>query len=92
MSRSRRKNRKGVAKTSAAPNFWGTEHPVPTVIESVRATDEPTALVRSLGPAPLTGHEKVADAYFTAIYARASGVAAALAMTSGLLDASSSDD
>ncbi len=86
MSRSRRKNRKGVVKPTTAPNFWGTEHPVPTVIEPFRVTASPIALVQSLGTVPVAGHDELARKNLALIITKSSGVATALAATSGLLD------
>ena len=67
------------AGASAAP------HSVPAPPRIVLSGDA-TAMVRSLGPAPLPGRETVAEHYFAAVYERAAAVAAALAAASGLLD------
>ena len=51
----------------------------------MRPTPEASALVRSLGPPPLVGHDRAAEAYFAAVYDRAVGLATALAAANGLL-------
>jgi hypothetical protein len=50
----------------------------------VEATADPTAMIRSLGPPPLAGHETVAEHYFAAVYEKAVGLAGALAVAAGL--------
>jgi hypothetical protein len=50
----------------------------------VEATTDPTAMIRSLGPPPLAGHETVAEHYFAAVYDKAVGLAGALAAAAGL--------
>jgi hypothetical protein len=74
-------------RAEEARRFWGDaaalEGPAPTV----RPTPDAAALVRSLGPPPLVGHDRVAEAYFAAVYDRAVGLAAALAAANGLLEA-----
>lgn len=55
-------------------------------------TRDATAMIRSLGPAPLPGRETVAEHYFAAVYERAAAVATALAAASGLLDTETDAD
>jgi hypothetical protein len=66
-------------------DFWGPDaldDPPETVI---RPTDQPTALIKSLGPPPFPGGE-VARHYFDAVYERAAALAIALATSAGLAD------
>jgi hypothetical protein len=76
----------GGAKTPSVRDFWGTHLPVPEPVASVRPADNPAAVVKSLGPPPLTGHEVIAEHYFAAVYEKAAKSASALAAASGLLD------
>jgi hypothetical protein len=46
---------------------------------------DPSALLRSLGPPPLTGQGATAEHYLAAVVARAAGLAAALAAAGDLL-------
>jgi hypothetical protein len=72
-------------RPSASAEFWGhppTEDPTPDLI---RASDDPSAMIRSLGPPPLPGRERVAEHYFEAVYDKAASLAVALAAASGLL-------
>ena len=65
--------------------FWGTPTALPPVRSDVRITDDPSAVARSLGRPPLSGHEKIAEHYFSAVYDRAVTLAGALAAAGGLL-------
>jgi hypothetical protein len=67
--------------------FWGPEDPEEQeVVEAtIRPIADPTALVASLGPPPLPGHETAAQHYFAAVYDRAANLAVALAAASELL-------
>lgn len=51
----------------------------------IRAADDPTALIRSLGQPPLGGQSTAAQHYMVAVVERAAGLAAALAATADLL-------
>jgi hypothetical protein len=75
-------------------DFWGriddgddAEPPV-----AIRAVDDPTVLVRSLGAPPLPGHETAAEHYFDAVYEKAANLAVALAAASGLLADDDADE
>lgn len=68
------------------PSFWGRPGDLPPVETDVRITDDAAAVPRSLGPAPLPGHEAIAEHYFTAVYNRAVATAGALAAAGGLID------
>ncbi|MFP5309648.1 MAG: hypothetical protein ACLGIR_08725 [Actinomycetes bacterium] len=66
--------------------FWGDPEKLPEPSTEIRITDDPAAVVRSLGPAPLTGHEAISQHYFAAIYDRAVTTAGALAAAGGLIE------
>ncbi len=74
-------------------DFWGRERaddddqPM-----SIRPSEEPTAMIRSLGPPPFPGGETLAEHYFAATYEKAAAVAIALAAASDLLDTDEPDD
>jgi hypothetical protein len=73
-------------------DFWGrdsTDDDQPVVI---RPSDDPTAMIRSLGPPPFPGGETLAEHYFAATYEKAAAVAIALAAASDLLDTDEQDD
>lgn len=78
--------RSKVNRVEEARRFWGDPSAVEGPPPKVRPTPDPSALVRSLGPPPLVGQDRVADAYFTAVYDRAVGLASALAAANGLLE------
>ena len=67
------------------PNEFWRAMPELDPPEPIRPAAEPTALLRSLGTPPLTGHAAVADHYLAAVIERAAGLATALAAASGLL-------
>ena len=58
----------------------------------IRPADDPTAMIRSLGPPPLPGRETIAEHYFAAVYDKAATLAVALAAASGLLAPDDPDD
>ena len=73
-------------------DFWGREETEHEVAVIIRPSDDPTAMIRSLGPPPLPGGETVAEHHFAATYQKAATLAIALAAASGLLDAGDHDD
>jgi hypothetical protein len=73
-------------------DFWGTDETDEEPVAAIRATDDPVAMVNSLGPPPLDGHEIAAERYFEAVYERAVALAVALAAANGLLDSVGDDD
>ncbi|MCD9624154.1 hypothetical protein [Rhabdothermincola salaria] len=84
MSRSRRGNRsrKGTAKAPLGEAFWGREpdaEPGP-----IRVSPDPSAMIRSLGPPPLKGHEVAAEYTFRLVYDKAAGLAGTLAAAAEL--------
>jgi hypothetical protein len=95
MSRSRRRGgKRGKSKTQAPALFWGREIDDDTGAEHepIPVASDPTVMVRSLGRPPLPGHENVAEHYFAAVYEKASGLAMALAATTGLLSMEELED
>jgi hypothetical protein len=72
-------------------HFWGDAARLEGPPPAVRPTPDASALVRSLGPPPLVGHDRAAEAYFTAVYDRAVGLATALAAANGLLEPEPAD-
>lgn len=83
-TRARSRSRKSKAKQQRS--FWGEPVATDRVEAPVKITDDPTAVIRSLGPPPLSGHETVAEHYFEAVYERSVGLASALAAAADLLD------
>ncbi len=84
MSRSRRgaRGRKPANRPELSAQFWGREpenEPGP-----IRVSDDPAAMVRSLGPPPLKGHEVPAEYTFRLVYDKAVGLAATLAAAAEL--------
>jgi hypothetical protein len=77
----------------AAPrDFWGRENTEDDGPVIIRPSEDPTAMIQSLGPPPLPGVETVAEHYFTATYQKAATLAIALAAASGLLDTGETED
>jgi len=87
--RSRGRRRKGGA-AAATPDlavaFWGDPDALPAADERVRITKDPSAVVRSLGRAPLPGHETIAAHYFDAVYDRTVTLATALAAAAEMIE------
>ncbi len=80
----RRKNRQQAVKV--VDQFWQGEHPLPPPTDSVRITNEPAAVIRSIGRPPLSGHEVIAEHYLRAVYERAVSLSSALATAADLAD------
>jgi hypothetical protein len=83
-------------KPTSRRDFWdgvrrddGDDH---EPVIPVRAPEDASAMIRSLGPPPLPGRETIAERYFALAYDKASRRAVALAAASGLIDFSESDD
>jgi len=85
MSGRRRKKPASVAGADIA-KFWGAEVDEP-IAPFIRPSKDPTALLRSLGPIPLTVQEKLAAAQLLAVYEKAAQVATAVAAAAGLVEA-----
>ncbi len=88
MSRSRRRTgsstKKQSADRAATRTFWGealTEDPPP-----VRMSEDPAAMVLSLGEPPLRGNDRAAQATFTLVYRKAAQLATGVATAAGLDD------
>jgi hypothetical protein len=80
----RRRRNKGSAAKAVA--FWGDAEKLPAPKETVRITQDPAAVIRSLGRPPLHGSEQIAEHYFDAVYERAVTLASALAAAAELVD------
>jgi hypothetical protein len=78
-------------RPDTAADFWGRPAAEEPTVEPIRAADDPTPIVRSLGPPPLPGRDRVAEHYFAAVYEKAASLAVALAAASGLLAAPDED-
>ena len=72
------------AKRTTPADIWRTVDPLPDV-EPIAIPDEVGALLRSLGDPPTIAGGVTASHYFTAVLERAASVAAALALSAGLL-------
>jgi hypothetical protein len=91
MNQPRKRNNKNArgskARKPSARDFWGVENDDEEPPALIRPSDDPTAMIRSLGPPPLPSRETVAEHYFVAVYEKATALATALAAASDLLDA-----
>lgn len=67
-----------------ARQFWGSPAQLPTPSGYTTTTEDPIALVTSLGRPPIPGNENAAEAYFQMLYTRAGALAGALAVAGGL--------
>ena len=72
-------------------DFWGTDETEEEPVDAIRATDDPVAMVNSLGRPPLPGHEMAAERYFEVVYERSVALAVALAAANGLLESDDDD-
>ncbi|MFQ5558577.1 MAG: hypothetical protein ACE5GB_13865 [Acidimicrobiales bacterium] len=86
-----KRSRRGRAKPAAsaatartAGDFWGDVELLPTV-DDVRVSTDPSAVVRSLGRPPLTGHEAISEHYLRAVYEQTATLAQVLATAGDLL-------
>jgi len=84
------RNRSPRGRPPKPVDIWRTPGPLPPV-EPITIPEEVGALLRSLGDPPTIGGSVVTGHYFSAIVERAAAVAAALAVSAGVL-AESSDD
>lgn len=84
-SQRNRRNKQSAAQQRQGAAFWGDAEQLPQARTDVRITEDPAAVARSLGPPPLTGHEAIAEHYFTAVYDRAVTLAGAVATAGGLI-------
>ncbi len=65
--------------------FWGDPSKLPREEPTVRIITDPSAVVRSLGRPPLSGHQNHAEGYFTAVYQRSVTLASVLAAAGNLI-------
>ena len=72
-------------------DFWGSDTTDDTP-DVITPSDDPTVMIRSLGPPPFPGNETIAEHYFAATYDKAASLAVALAAASGLLATDDPDD
>ena len=79
-------------RPASARNFWGNADAYETSPDLIRPSDDPTAMLQSLGPPQLPGADTIAVHYFAAVYQRAAAMAVALAAASGLLAIDEVDD
>jgi hypothetical protein len=92
-ARRRRAAGRGPSPQAAdARAFWGDPETARPEPPAIRRSSEPDAMIRSLGPPPLTGQEQVASQYFSIMYDKAAALAGALAAAAGLLDEGNGDD
>ncbi len=84
-SQRNRRNKQAAQQRQAGVSFWGDASQLPETRSDVRISEDPAAVPRSLGPPPLTGHEAIAEHYFTAVYDRAVTLAGAVATAGGLI-------
>ncbi|MEY2588702.1 MAG: hypothetical protein QOJ67_686 [Acidimicrobiaceae bacterium] len=82
--RSRNQGRKPSDRQPRPSELWRAT-PEPPPAEEITPVGDPSALLRSLGPPPLTGQGATAEHYLAAVVARAAGLAAALAAAGDLL-------
>lgn len=84
--RSGGRRRKNNRKTVNPDEFWGRVDLLPEANSKARITSDPSAVVRSLGRAPLSGHHNAADHYFAAVYERSVSLASALAAAGDMIE------
>ncbi len=82
----RNRKRKNRSNAKALAEWWGEPEALPEPRNDIRITEDPAAVVRSLGRAPLPGHEQASEAYFAAVYGRAVALASALAAAGELIE------
>ncbi|MFP5322795.1 MAG: hypothetical protein ACLGIC_13255 [Acidimicrobiia bacterium] len=82
----RNRKRRNRSNARALAEFWGDDDALPEPRDDIRITQDPSAVVRSLGRPPLPGQEQAAEAYFAAVYGRAVGLASALAAAGELIE------
>ncbi len=85
MSGRRRKKPAAASAAADLTRFWGSEVDGP-IAPFIRPSADPTALLRSLGPIPLTVQEKLAAAQLHAVYEKATQVATAVAAAANLVE------
>ena len=81
--RSPKPARRGRGREPQGGDFWRLM-PEPPPPDAIVPADDPTALLRSLGPPPLGGQSTVGDHYLIAVVERAARLANALAAAAQL--------
>jgi len=80
-----RKRKKSRKKPKLDPvKYWGDPTSLPVRTDYVLESTDPTAVIRSLGKAPIPGKNSAPELYFEVLYGRAAGLAQALAFAGGL--------
>ena len=82
----RRRRRSKKSDRVKAVEFWGSPDTAIDIEHKVALAADPTAVVSSLGSAPLAEHSTAADTYFEAVYQRAAALSGALAAAGDLVD------
>jgi hypothetical protein len=73
-------------------DFWNGSDASEDSVPLIRTLEDPSAMIRSLGPPPLPGRENIAEQYFALAYDKAARRAVALAAASGLIDLSEPEE
>ena len=80
-----RKRKKSRKKPKLDPvKYWGDPTALPVRNDYTLTASDPTAVIRSLGKAPIPGKNSAPELYFEVLYQRAAGLAQALAFAGGL--------
>lgn len=80
-----RKRKKSRKKPKLDPvKYWGDATALPVRADYSLDAGDPTAVIRSLGKAPIPGKNSAPELYFEVLYQRAAGLAQALAFAGGL--------
>jgi hypothetical protein len=93
-SRRRSSSRSGsnTRRKGSKRDFWNGSNAGDEPVVLIRTLEDPSAMIRSLGPPPLPGRENIAEQYFALAYDKAARRAVALAAASGLIDLSEPDE
>lgn len=84
-NRGGRKRKKSRKKPRMDPvKYWGDASGLPTRTDYLLDAADPTAVIRSLGKAPIPGKNSAPELYFDVLYERAASLAQALAIAGGL--------
>jgi len=88
-----RKRKKSRKKPRLDPvKYWGDATALPVRDDYTLKSTDPTAVIRSLGKAPIPGKNSAPELYFEVLYNRAAGLAQALAFAGGLNEEPPSDE
>jgi len=88
-----RKRKKSRKKPRLDPvKYWGDPTALPVRTDYTLQTTDPTAVIRSLGKAPIPGKNSAPELYFELLYSRAAGLAQALAFAGGLNESDAPQD